>query len=121
MIPQKYSYVYAPNEVALPPSPPVTPEPQTYAPQSSPSTYSDQSVCSEVFSDTGSTPPLSPASSISDSSEYEEPLAPVAPLILDAPKYQMPYNYYGNNPYFADVAQKTYFQHQYLASPIRAW
>lgn len=118
MVPQKYSYVYAPNEVALPPSPPVTPEPHTYSTQL---TYSDQSVSSEALSDSGSTPPLSPASSASECSELEEQLPPVAPIILDTPKYPFPYNYYGNNPYFADVAQKSYFQHQYLAPSVRAW
>ena len=78
-------------------------------------------MVSEVFSDTGSTPPLSPASSISDCSDYEEQLPAVAPIILEAPKYQVPYNYYGHNPYLADVAQKACFQHQYLAPSVRAW
>lgn len=89
---QKYSYAYPANEVALPPSPPVTPEPQAYSTHYAQSCYSEQSIASDVFYETGSTPPLSPASSSSDSSDFEEQLPPVAPIVLNAPKYSVPYN-----------------------------
>jgi serine/threonine protein kinase len=108
--PQPYEYVdsYECPNIALPPSPPQTPPPQTFSAQAS--TWSFLEPASKQGSS---------CSFSSDDSGYESDVSyvPENPLLA-----VQPFNFYGNIIPFNDVAEKSFFHQQaFVPSMVAAF
>lgn len=109
--PQTYSYVDNSYDecanLALPPSPPSTPPPQTLPSQSSTWSFLDHT-----------TKQGSSCSSSSDDSGYESDVCYVPDCPSLAPQ---PFNFYGNVIPFNDIAEKQFFHQAFVPSLVAAF